>query len=280
MRIRDIVEKDYNSIWDLIKGEGYDLEKKELIDQLDSSLALKTFNQIDIGFAAVWSVGNTLGVSNYHIIVYINPDYRLNGYGSELLNEIRSCVSEEEPREFRVENMLKFYDVKPFLIKNGFELWYPSSLMVFEGTRFEDIELDLTAYENHYFNEYLHLLHEAFYQISVENDIKPYKAEGTQAFKDYLMSVKDGLELLIDNNTLIGVIHVTEDHVTRVMVDQDYSGKGIGSKLIKYAINKIIDSNLVPKLYIMDTNIGARKLYERLGFKLESTVHVYRNRIN
>lgn len=280
MKIRDMVKEDYNFIWDLVKDEGYDFEKNELVDQLDSSLAVKTFDQAEIGFAAMWSIGSTLGVSNYQIIIYISPAYRLRGYGSKVLNEVVSCVSKEEPREFRIENMLTFYDVKPFLKKNDFEVWYSSSLMVFGGKHFEPIDLELTAYENHYFDQYLHLLHEAFFQMQVDNDIKPYKAEGTQTFKDYLMSVKDGLELLMDDQKLIGIIHVTEDHVTRVMVDHDYSGKGIGSKLIKYAVNKIIDSGLVPKLYIMDTNKGARTLYEGLGFKIESTVHVYRNRRN
>lgn len=275
--IKEIAKEDYHTILENIEDDIFGIEKEEIIQSLNNSINLITFDRSEIGFAAIWSDGNTLGVENYQVLVYVNPDFRLKGYGSILLNEITSRITHEGPKEFRVENMLKYCDISAFLKKNGYEIWYSSSLMVFNGGRFDSTKIDLVPYEDKFFNQYLELLNEAFYPLQVENDIKPYIIQETQEFREYLSNASDEFRLSVEGSKLIGVVQVTNDHVSRAMVLKEARGKGLGSELIKYATNRILDSGYsIPKLYIIDTNNGARRLYESIGYSVDSTVHVYR----
>lgn len=74
-------------------------------------------------------------------------------------------------------------------------------------------------------------------------------------FSLYERKAKDG-ELLMDG----------------IVVDPDYRGRGIGSRLFSNLIDFGCDENYSTiRLDVIDTNPGARRLYERLGFKEEKT---------
>lgn len=275
--IIEVAKKEYHSILNNIEDDITGIEIDEIMQTMKNSLSVIAFDKPEIGFAAIWSEGNTLGIENFQVLIYVNPKFRRKGYGSILLNEIISRGSQEGPKEIRIENMLNYCDISEFLMKKGFEMWYSSSLMVLRDSNLETPNLDLIPYEDKFFNQYLEILNEAFYPLQVENDIKPYIVEETQEFRDYLSNVSDEFRLAVEDEKLLGVVQVTNDHVSRVMVHKEARGKGLGSDLIKYATNRILKSGYsTPKLYIMDTNDGARILYESLGYTVDSTVHLYR----
>ena len=52
-----------------------------------------------------------------------------------------------------------------------------------------------------------------------------------------------------------------------IAVDQDYRGRGIGSQLLRRIIDYARDNGFESvRLDVIDTNPGARRLYERVGF--------------
>lgn len=56
-------------------------------------------------------------------------------------------------------------------------------------------------------------------------------------------------------------------------VDPAFQGKGYGSKLLKETLSSIFQADFkVCRLYVDDWNVGARRLYERLGFKMIAPV--------
>ena len=59
--------------------------------------------------------------------------------------------------------------------------------------------------------------------------------------------------------------------LTQVFVIPEYRGQGVGSALVR----AILASGLPVKLRVMKSNTGARRLYERLGFRVveESATH-------
>jgi diamine N-acetyltransferase len=60
--------------------------------------------------------------------------------------------------------------------------------------------------------------------------------------------------------------------IERIYLDQAHSGKGIGSVLINFAIQKAIDLGK-KKVYlkVMDSSIKPIKFYEKIGFKIISS---------
>jgi ribosomal protein S18 acetylase RimI-like enzyme len=90
-----------------------------------------------------------------------------------------------------------------------------------------------------------------------------------------------------DKNQIVGVLqwHVKESaahglaEIEEVLISESYRGQGIGSLLVMYAIDAIrtcfIELNTKPRkifLFVGSANTSARKLYEKHGFRLISSI--------
>jgi predicted GNAT family acetyltransferase len=54
--------------------------------------------------------------------------------------------------------------------------------------------------------------------------------------------------------------------VSAIVTHPNYTGLGYAKQLIAHAVNNIFDQGRVPYLHVVETNVGAIKLYEKLGF--------------
>lgn len=54
--------------------------------------------------------------------------------------------------------------------------------------------------------------------------------------------------------------------VSAIITHPDYTGKGYAKQLTAFVVNKIFEENKTPFLHVVESNIGAVKLYEKLGF--------------
>lgn len=54
--------------------------------------------------------------------------------------------------------------------------------------------------------------------------------------------------------------------VSAIITHPDHTGKGYAKQLIQHAVNLIFEQNKTPYLHVVESNIGAIKLYEKLGF--------------
>ena len=54
--------------------------------------------------------------------------------------------------------------------------------------------------------------------------------------------------------------------VSAVVTHPDYTGRGLAKKLVAHTSNRIFLENKIPYLHVAESNIGAIKLYEKLGF--------------
>ena len=90
-----------------------------------------------------------------------------------------------------------------------------------------------------------------------------------------------------DKDEIVGVLqwHVKENaahglaEIEEVLISESYRGQGIGSLLVLFAIDEIracfIELNIKPRkifLFVGKGNIAARKLYEKHGFRLISSI--------
>lgn len=54
--------------------------------------------------------------------------------------------------------------------------------------------------------------------------------------------------------------------VSAIVTHPDHTGKGYAKQLITHVVNAIFDEKKTPFLHVLESNIGAIKLYEKLGF--------------
>lgn len=54
--------------------------------------------------------------------------------------------------------------------------------------------------------------------------------------------------------------------LSAIITHPDFTGKGYAKQLIKLASDKIFNEQKIPYLHVVNTNIRAIKLYEKIGF--------------
>ena len=54
--------------------------------------------------------------------------------------------------------------------------------------------------------------------------------------------------------------------VSAIITHPDHTGKGYAKQLTSHVVNNIFDEGKIPFLHVLESNIGAVKLYEKLGF--------------
>ena len=55
--------------------------------------------------------------------------------------------------------------------------------------------------------------------------------------------------------------------VSAIVTHPNHTGQGYAKQLIAHTVNNILDQNKTPYLHVVEDNIVAIKLYEKLGFK-------------
>lgn len=63
--------------------------------------------------------------------------------------------------------------------------------------------------------------------------------------------------------------------VSAVITATDYLGKGYAKQLVGFVSGKIFEDNKTPFLHVAETNSGAKKLYEKLGFKYRGKISLW-----
>jgi ribosomal protein S18 acetylase RimI-like enzyme len=54
--------------------------------------------------------------------------------------------------------------------------------------------------------------------------------------------------------------------VSAIVTHPEYTGNGYAKQLTSHVVNNIFNENKIPFLHVVETNLGAIKLYEKLGF--------------
>ena len=97
------------------------------------------------------------------------------------------------------------------------------------------------------------------------NEVQPgYFKKKTKLMGDYFGIIKEG-KLVAVTGERMKMNDFTE--VSAVVTHPSYAGKGFARQLIAHTANKIFDENKTPYLHVAETNFGAIRLYENLGFK-------------
>ena len=60
--------------------------------------------------------------------------------------------------------------------------------------------------------------------------------------------------------------------ISAIVTHPAHTGKGYAKQLITFTVNKIFRENKIPYLHVAETNTGAVRLYEKLGFRTRRTI--------
>jgi ribosomal protein S18 acetylase RimI-like enzyme len=63
--------------------------------------------------------------------------------------------------------------------------------------------------------------------------------------------------------------------VSAVITHPEHTGKGYAKQLVAYTANAIFEQNKTPFLHVATANIGAIKLYEKLGFETRREISIW-----
>lgn len=63
--------------------------------------------------------------------------------------------------------------------------------------------------------------------------------------------------------------------VSAVITHTDHLGKGLARQLVAFVSGKIFADGKTPFLHVAETNTGAKKLYEKLGFMHRGTINLW-----
>jgi ribosomal protein S18 acetylase RimI-like enzyme len=97
------------------------------------------------------------------------------------------------------------------------------------------------------------------------NEVQPgYFKIKTRLMGDYFGIIKEG-KLVAVTGERMKMDDFTE--VSAVVTHPLYTGKGHAKQLVAHTANEIFDKNKTPYLHVAETNFGAIKLYEKLGFQ-------------
>jgi predicted GNAT family acetyltransferase len=113
---------------------------------------------------------------------------------------------------------------------------------------------------------------------SLVNEVQPgYFKEKTNLMGDYFGIVKDG-KLVAVTGERMKMKNFTE--VSAVVTHPFYTGKGYARQLVGHTVNKIFDENKIPYLHVAETNLGAIRLYEKLGFTTRRKISFWNLQVN
>ena len=122
-----------------------------------------------------------------------------------------------------------------------------------------------------YLEEITQLHHQAFSDADETlEESRRYIAEG-------LKDLDSLLYILLKEGQVIGVCTVdlsgNNNYLYGLAVAEAYRGKGYGSYLAKSVVNQLIERNDKPfQIAVEDDNVGAKRLYEKIGFVKQTQV--------
>ena len=207
------------------------------------------------------------------LTITIHPDYRRQGYARSLFNTFR-----DKTKSYPIERW-SFMTEKVFLDKN------PELLEHWLLEVDEDSEIWLGRQRELIVDK---SVSQANIRLAQHSDILDIATLQAEAFDSDIKTTEHyAREAIEDDNSLLFVLEKNDHIISSCTVDlssdvnylyglavlKDYRGQGFGSALAAHIINKLIETNQKAFQIAVDTdNIGARKLYERLGFTYQTEV--------
>ena len=121
-------------------------------------------------------------------------------------------------------------------------------------------------FEEQYFQTYMSIYNECFYEMRKTLDIEPYNF-----LRDYgqiVDKIKD-IYLLVESGEIIGSVACYGNEIDDLIVNKKFQNKGYGKQLLLWGMQQIRKRNKEPIiLHVAEWNKNALMLYKKNGFEI------------
>lgn len=202
-----------------------------------------------------------------YLHIYIFPQHRGKGYGTAA-----AALLEQQVNGPETEQLLTCYRVsdpvaRAFAERRGYVCQYASDYMVYGGPPFGE-RAAVRGYRDEDFPTVLEFYAMAFHLMRLGTGCFPDSVPIEPDEEMRLYWAKTAGERLVYelDGEIVGYLHVEGDMLDAVAVAPERQGEGIGGKLVRCAVDRILgEGHREVGLYCVVGN-PARRLYERLGF--------------
>lgn len=130
----------------------------------------------------------------------------------------------------------------------------------------EKINILCIPFEPKYFQEYMRIYNECFYEMRKTLDIEPYNF--LYNYEQIAEKIKD-IYLLVSNGEIIGSVACYGNEIDDLIVNKKFQHRGYGKQLLLWGIQCIKQKNNKPiLLHVAEWNKKAITLYKSIGFEV------------
>lgn len=144
--------------------------------------------------------------------------------------------------------------------------------MKFNKDIIEQSNILCIPFEEQYFQEYMRIYNECFYDMRKTLNIEPY--DFLSNYKQIAEKIKD-IYLFVENGEIIGSVACYGNEIDDLVVNKKFQQKGYGKQLLLWGIQCIRKSNNEPIiLHVAEWNKDALMLYKKVGFEIISVERI------
>lgn len=144
--------------------------------------------------------------------------------------------------------------------------------MQFHNKTIESNNIQCVPFKDFYFDEYMKIYNECFFEMRKALDIKPY--DFLSDYEQIVSKVQD-IYLLLNENEIIGSVACYGNEIDDLIVNKKYQNKGYGQQLLLWGMHHISRNNNEPIiLHVADWNQNALMLYKKVGFEITNTERI------
>lgn len=148
---------------------------------------------------------------------------------------------------------------------NAYEMKYINALV-------EQSNIVCIPFEKKYFQEYMRIYNECFFEMRKALDIHPYNF--LNAYEQIAEKVED-IYLLVDRDELIGSIACYGNEIDDLIVNKKFQHRGYGKQLLLWGMQCIREKSKEPiTLHVAEWNENALMLYKKTGFEISVKISV------
>ena len=144
--------------------------------------------------------------------------------------------------------------------------------MEYADTDLSESNIECIPFSEVYFQEYMKIYNDCFYEMRKSLDIQPYDCISEFG---QIENKTDDIFLLIENGEIVGSVACYKNEIDDLIVDPKFQHRGYGRQLLLWGMNKIRQNNNDPiTLHVAQWNENAVALYEKVGFTVIKTERV------
>lgn len=136
----------------------------------------------------------------------------------------------------------------------------------------EKSDIFCIPFELEYFQEYMKIYNECFYEMWKALDVEPYNF--LSDYEQIVEKVND-IYLYMDKGEIIGSIACYGNEIDDLIVNKKFQHRGYGKQLLLWGMQHIRENNNEPiTLHVAKWNNDALMLYKKIGFEISNVEKV------